>query len=142
MATGIEANILAALLSHLSGLTLTPAMSLAWPDIDFEPPAQGYLRATLVPNTVEQVTLGTNGKNRHRGLFQVDVFWKRNAGEIVPREKADLVAAQFKRGTVLTSGGLNIRINRPPRVAQTLESGPYTQTPVLISYQVDADNPS
>lgn len=142
MATGIESRILDGLLTRLSTLTLSPVMEVAWPDKDFTPPAQGYLRPSLVPNTVSQVTLGDTGKNRHRGLFQISVFWKRNAGEIVAREKADLVAVHFKRGTTITNGGLNIRIYRPPVVAQTFTDGSYSHTPVTISYQVDADNPS
>lgn len=142
MATGIESRIFDGLLSHLAGLTLTPAMAVAWPDVSFEPPAQGYLRPSLIPNTVSQVTLGTTGKNRHRGLFQVSVFWKRNAGELVPREKADLVAARFKRGIDIDANGLTIRIYRPPVVAATFEDGAYSHTPVTISYQVDAPNPS
>lgn len=142
MATGIEARITEALHTRLAALTLSPTMSVAWPDIDFTPPAAGYLRPTHVPNTVRQATLGSAGKNRYRGIYQVSVFWQRNAGELVPREKADLVAAHFKRGTVLTNGGLSIRIYAPPVVAQTMQDGAYTHTPVTIRYQVDADNPS
>lgn len=142
MATGIESKILEAFLSRLSSLSLTPAMEVAWPDKPFDPPEQGYLRATHVPNTVTQVTLGDAGQNRYRGIYQVSVFWKRGATEIVAREKADLVAAHFKRGTTLSNGGLSIRIYTPPVVAQTFEDGPYTQTPVTIRYQVDSANPS
>ena len=142
MATGIESRILEGLLDHLSDLTLTPAMAVAWPDLHFDPPAAGYLRPSLAPNTATQVTLGTSGRNRYRGLFQISVFWPRNSGGIAPREKADLVAVHFKRGTTISLTGGTIRIYRPPEIAATFPDDPYTHTPVTIYYQADFANPS
>lgn len=141
MATYTETQILRGLLDHLAELVLSPAMEVSWPNVAFTPPAEGYLRATHVPNTVNQVTLGDLGKNRHIGLFQIDVFWPQNAGDIAPMERAGAVAAHFKRGTVLTSESAVIRIIRPPSIAQALQSAPYIMIPVTIQYQVDASNP-
>lgn len=142
MATGIESRILEGLRAHLDGLLLAPPVPVAWNDKDFSPTARGYLRANLIPNTVNQVTLGTTGKNRHRGLFQISVMWPKGQGEMPAREIADSVAEYFKRGTDLTHLGIVIRIYRPPVIAQTFTDGMYSHTPVTISYQVDADNPS
>lgn len=142
MATGIESRIAEGLFAKLAALTLSPAMAVAWPDKEFTPPAAGYLRPSLVPNTVRQVTYGTAGKNRHRGLFQISVFWPRNAGAIVPREKADLVAVHFRRGTNISITGGTIRIYEPPVVPATFEDGAYSHTPVTMRYEVDFDNPS
>lgn len=141
MATGIEASILEGLLARLSSLTLSPAMSVAWPNVDFTPPAAGYLRAQHFPNTTNQVNLGDTGKNRHIGLFQVDVFWPVGTGEIAPKERAALVAAHFKRGTQITQDNLIIRVIQPPTVSGAITGDAFVQIPVFIQYQVDASNP-
>lgn len=142
MATYAETSIAEALLARLATLTLSPAMPVAYPNVTFTPPAAGYLRATHVPNTANQVTLGTSGKNRHLGIFQVDVFLPINGGISTPMEKAGAVAAHFKRGTTLTRDGISIRIVRPPEIRPALQSAPYLQVPVIIRYQADAANPA
>lgn len=142
MADFVETSIAEALFARLATLVLTPAMEIAWPNISFDPPTAGYLRATPVPNLASQVTLGDAGKNRFGGLFQVDVFWPQNDGIRPALERAGAVAAHFKRGTVLTRDGINVRITRPPEVRPHLQSPPYLQVPVMIRYQADAANPS
>ena len=142
MATGIEASIVEGLLARLATLTLSPAMSVAYPNVEFTPPEDGYLRAQHFPNTTNQITLGDTGENRHIGLFQVDVFWPKGAGEIAPKERAALVAAHFKRGTTITQDGLAIRIIQPPTVSGIINGDRFVQVPVTIPYQVDASNPT
>lgn len=142
MATYVETKILNALLSRLSSLTLSPAMPVAYPNVAFTPSATGYLRATHVPNTANQVTLGASGKNRFEGLLQVDVFWPEDAGLVAPSERAGAVAAHFKRGTDITLDSITVRIVTPPEIRQALQSPPYTQIPVMIRYQADAANPA
>lgn len=141
MATGIEATILDALCEHLSSLTLSPALSIAWPNVDFEPDEDGYLRATQLRNTATQISLGNSGKNRHSGIFQVDVFAKQGIGEESPVETASLIAAHFKRGTDITAGSYTVRVNFPPVVGSSVRSDPYLMVPVSIRYIVDTDNP-
>lgn len=142
MATYVETSITEALLAQLATLVLSPVLPIAYPNVTFTPPAAGYLRATPVPNIANQVTLGSSGKNRFEGLFQVDVFLPQNAGISTVLEKAGAVAAHFKRGTTLTRDGINVRITRPPEVRPHLQSPPYVQVPVMIRYQADAANPS
>lgn len=142
MATYVETSIVEALMARLATLTLSPALPVAWPNVDYTPPAAGYLRVTHAPNTATQVTLGTEGKNRHIGIFQVDVMLPIIIGISTPMEKAGAVAAHFKRGTVLTKDGISVRITRPPEIRPALQSLPYIQVPVIIRYQADADNPA
>lgn len=142
MATYVETSIVEALMARLLTLTLSPALPVAWPNVEYTPPAAGYLRATHAPNATNQVTLGTSGKNRHIGIFQVDVLLPITTGISTPMEKAGAVAAHFKRGTTLTKDGINVRIVRPPEIRPALQSLPYIQVPVIIRYQADADNPA
>lgn len=143
MATGIEAKILEGLLARLATLTTTPtAMPVAWPNVVYDPPETGYLRASHLPNTTEQVTLGGSGRNRHFGLFQVDVMWPKGTGNIAPMEIASQVVAHFKRGTSFTQNSVLILINSPPSVAPPIDADPFIQIPVTIEYQADTANPS
>ncbi len=143
MATYVETKIERALMYHMSTLVLSPVMSVAYPNADFTPPAAGYLRATHVPNTANQVTMGSNGKNRFLGLLQIDIMWPQNSGGYsAPMERAGAVAAHFKRGTNITLDGVTVRIVRPPETRPMLKSPPYVQVPVMIRYQADAANPS
>lgn len=142
MATYVETKIFEGLLNHLSGLTLSPTMSIAWPGVAFTPPAAGYLRVRHFPNVTDQVTLGTSGKNRHVGTFQVEVLWPQDGGESTPKERAGAIVARFKRGTSITRESVIIRIIRPPSIAPSLEEPPYLSIPVSIRYQADTDNPT
>lgn len=145
MATYVETKIERALIGHLGALTLTPALPIAFPNSAFDQTTtgkDGYLRATHVPNTVSQITLGDLGKNRFLGIFQIDVMWPKNTGYVTSGEIAGAVAAHFKRGTDIALDGITVRIIKPPRIAQALQSDPFVQIPVMVQYQADADNPS
>jgi hypothetical protein len=142
MATTADAIILDGLLEHLSGLTLSTPLTVAYPNVDFSPPSTGYLRATHFPNETTQVTLGDTGQNRHTGFLQVSVMWPNGTGDIIPLDIAGEVIARFKRGTVISKGGLSIRIINPPTISPALQDDPFTQYPITIRYQADAANPS
>ena len=142
MATYIEAKIFEALATKLAALTLSPTMQVAWPNVDFTPPASGYLRATHLPADTRQASLGDAGLNRHIGIFQVDVFLAEGGGETAVKDIAGAVIAHFKRGTVLTTGGIVLKVNEPPTLGPVLKASPYIQAPVTIRYMVDAANPS
>lgn len=141
--TTVEAKIADALLTYLGTLTLSQALPIAMPNVDFTPPAGGkYLSAAHLPNATSQVTLGDNGFNRHIGLLQVSVVWPQNAGDIEPKEIAGQVVAHFKRGTVISHDGITLRIVQPPSVAPAIPDPPGYQIPVTIPYMIDAANPS
>lgn len=139
----VETSIFEALCARLAAGTFTGTPSIAWPNVAFDPPAAGYLAASLFPSEAQQVTLGGSGYNRHTGLFQVSVFLPKGEGEVDVRTVASEVVAQFKRGTDLTSGSFTLRIVRPPTVGPALYEGnsPYVQIPVTIRYVCDALNP-
>lgn len=143
MATYVETRIYEGLCERLSALTLSPALSIALPGKPFTPDAAaGYLRVTHLPNRAEQVTLGSDGYNQHRGIFQVDVLQPASAGIVVAAEIAGAVAAHFKRGTNITREGALIRVTAPPSIAQALQSAPFIQIPVSIPWAVEALNPA
>src|SRR5690606_41015641 len=106
MATGTEASILTAMLTHLGTLTFSPALAVAYPGVNF--PAAGqtkpdnYLSVSFIPNRTDTLSIG-EGHQRHQGLLQVSVYWKSGVGLVKPLEAADKVIQHFAKGTRLQS---------------------------------------
>ena len=138
MTLGIEAGILDALLFRLSEYTTT--LDIAYPGIEFTPDGN-HIEAQILPNTVNQVSLGTNGYNRHEGLMQITVVWKSGAGVIAPAEIASEIVAHFKRGTAIIRNGLTVK-TRPPRTTQAIPDGGWLRFSVIIPWFVDSLNPA
>lgn len=155
--TTAESIIEEALLHRLSTLVLSPVVPVAWPRTKFDPvPTSPYLRPKFVPVPTQQMALGSNGPNRHSGLFQVSVFYPAlpdatasvPKGSIAPAEIAGSVIKHFKRGTIINRNGLFVRVgsadgsaNVPWRSPAIEEPGWY-QIPVTIPWWCDADNPT
>ncbi len=142
MANGVEASIFTALHEHLSSLTLSPAMPIAWPNVDYTPGDDGYLRVDHLPNTTAQATLGTTGKNRHRGIFQIAVHWPKGQGRTKPTDAADSIIAWFKRGTSLTENGVIVRVDAPPSLGPSMVDGEFFMMPISVPYTAEANNPT
>lgn len=142
MATYVEGIIFEALAIKLAALTLSPAVPIAWPNIDESGIPGDYLRPTHIPSPTSQITLGDDGQNRHVGTFQVDVFWRVGQGLSAPLARAGAIAAHFRRGTVLVNGSIAVRVIRPPSVGPALQEPTHLMVPVSIRYQADAANPS
>jgi hypothetical protein len=132
--SGVETRIYEALAAQLAALALTPAMPIAWPNVDFKPPATGYLRASFLPAATGAFARSGTGSNEHRGIFQIDVFWPENKGETEPSNKAAAIIAHFKRGTVLSREGATIRIDDPPYRGPSLQEPGFLQIPVSVPY--------
>ena len=142
MSDTIETKIDSALFGRLATLTLPPTHQIAWPTVNMTPTGQ-HLRVDNLWNDPRTVTLGDAGKNRYVGLFQVSVAWPVNLGAIGPADVAGAIAAHFKRGTVMTHEGINVRVVRPPlRLPAFTEDNTWYVIPVRVPYQADAANPS
>lgn len=139
----IEAGIADALFYHLNGLTLSPALPVAWPGVEFTPPSAGnFLRAMLIEATPDVATLGDSGYNRHSGILIVFVHAVTGIGEIVAKQIASQVAAHFKRGTDISRNGQVVRIVQPPGVGGSIIDGDRLIVPVRIRWFADSQNPA
>ncbi len=140
MATYFETKIYNALIGKLVALTLSPSLSVAYPNVPFTPPEDGYLRVSHFPNLVQQITVGDTGINRYTGILQIDLFSPENEGIVGASEVAGEIAQHFKRGTFIDSDGAVVRVISPPIIATGLSSPPYLQTPISIRWQADVAN--
>ena len=142
MATGIEANILEALSARMAALVLSSPLPVSWANVDYVPiTGTGYITTQQLPNQTMQASLGTTGKNRHRGIFQISVFWPKGKGQVTPLGTVGEIITHFKRGTVLTAGGISVRIDAPPYANPAMVDGAFFMTPISVPYVAETDNP-
>ena len=81
---------------------------IAFPNVPFKPVnGTPYLRPTFFPADTVQASMGANGKDETNGVYQVEVIIPLGSGR---PQLVDTVADLFRRGTVLTYNGVNVRI--------------------------------
>lgn len=134
----VEASIVRGVLGHLAGLTLSPALPVAYPNVSFTPPSSGgYLRINLFKLPASRPNIGANAFTRHEGLIQIDAIYPQGGGEPPIVDTAALIKAHFDIGTVITQDGFNIRVLSPPTVETLQRDDPWAFVPVTISYTCD-----
>ena len=71
-----------------------------------------WFRATYLPAAPYAVGLGEGGRERHIGLYQVDVFTPRGEGDTIARSLAATIKGAFPRGGSIAYQGITIVIER------------------------------
>lgn len=117
MATSIEGKIAEALFARLATLTLSPALSIAWPNVTFALPAGTYLRVDSLRNTTDRLTIANDGPHRQQGIMQVTVNGQLDDGEPALLDIAGQIADHFPAGLRLPFTGGEVRIAKRPDVA-------------------------
>lgn len=138
-AIGTEAQIVRALLARLQALALTPALPVAYPDVEFKPPATGmWLEAAIFQAPTEAVSIPHDGWNSYTGFMQVTLVAPENTGQVQTAQVAAQIVNWFKRGTSMIDGATTVTIFKPPYASPTLEDRNTTRTPVTVRYQAFA----
>lgn len=131
-------DIKAALANRLDSTTDRPPID--WENYGFSPadlPRNAtdlFLRETLLPAATDGACLFEDGLERHSGIYQVDVFIPEGEGRST---WPDTIATRFKRGTILTYNGINVRIvisSQLPGARESSESNYYIK-PIQIEYE-------
>jgi hypothetical protein len=127
-------DIQAALDTRLS--SYSGGYEIAWPNTNFEPEAnQTFLSPTFIPADTVQAGLGENGKDNTQGLYQIDVVYPAGSGRsTIP----DGLADHFKRGTILSYNGLNVRI-RSVSISPALTEGAFHFVPITVDFYTYTD---
>ena len=123
-----------ALNQHLQAYGVANTRDIAYENVEYEPvTGTAFLRATNLPATTQQASLGTSGQEKHEGIFQVDVFSPVDRAQANSLAEADAVANYFQRGTTLTYNGVNVRIYTSSHGSGTRD-GSWFILPVFIDY--------
>lgn len=91
-----------------------------------------YLRAFVLFGDSVQASLGTSGKDRTDGVFQVDVMTPHGVGQTT---WPDLIADHFKRGTDLTQNSVTLT-TRSVSIAPGFKDDHFYIVPVSVSWYV------
>ena len=128
------ADIFDALFAKVGTLvTGSPSLPVAYPEVAFDPPADGkYLAVSVFTNRPAWEGLASGKIDQ--GILQIDVVWPKNQGLIAPAEIADLVKAHFARPCVMQSGTAQVRVSGEPWCAAPLIELSETRIPVSVRW--------
>ena len=70
-----------------------------------------WSRATFLPAETLRETLGVTGRNRLRGLYQIDLFYPADTGALAANEMADEVINDFRPGIQLIHQQSNLIVH-------------------------------
>lgn len=125
-------DILEGCLERLQSIGLSPVIPIAWPGVNFTPPAEGmWLEAKLFPNEPMDPSWNNDSCTIARGFFQVIVGYRPGTGEIAASTIADAVIAHFAKGTELGP----VRVIKKPWRSPAIEDGAKSLIPVTIPYR-------
>lgn len=138
----IEADILDALMAHLTTPALTGSPPIAYPLVAYSPTiGTAYLDARAPLRAVpEQYGHAFDSDVIHSGIFQVDAVMPDGKGEGPGLDLSALVAARFVAGTELDAGGHLLRVMAPPAIAASIKDAPWVRFPISIPYRLVANS--
>jgi hypothetical protein len=113
----------------------TPAIPVAWENVEFNPPAGRFASAHLIPNEAKSLFLDGSGRTRV-GIFQVSLHMPIGTGAGAARALVDSLDAAFP--ITITSGGLRIWLLSPFSAAPPLNQPSRFVVPVSAHYKAFA----
>ena len=113
----------------------TPALPVAWENLNFTPPAGTYLRAFVLRGDTTSKDLAGALRNRI-GIFQINIVAAAGAGAGPAEAIAADLEALFPNNLQLTQGGFTVQVITPLRVRNGMPDDRYT-LPVDLQYRAD-----
>jgi hypothetical protein len=127
-------DISVALNQRLDAYATANSRDVAFENIKHEPTEGSlYLRPTVLPADTEAAGIGSNGKEHHQGIFQIDVFAPIDDPKATALNEADSIADYFTQELTLTYNGINVRLREISMGTASRESA-WFMVPVLIDY--------
>lgn len=135
MATTDEVDVLQTLFDHLSGLTTTPATTIAWPNGNFEPSGYPYLRVNVIPLRSGRISESGDMK-RHDGILQISIVEERGAGMHRTARIAGQLIDHFRQGVTIYHDDSDraVQITEPGHQVAPFDDANETVTPVQFRF--------
>jgi hypothetical protein len=124
----------AALKARLAALVFSPAIPIAWGNVNYTPNGGRFLRAQIarVPN--QRLTIAKG--NRQAGSLVVAVASVAGNGTGEGEGIADAIEAWFPVDLILPMASGRLRITTTPSIRDGYEDAGYWRTPVVIPFEV------
>lgn len=131
------ADIAEALLAKVATLTVgSPALPIAYPEIDFDPETESHDGKYLDVRdfTNRPAWEGLTAGKLDQGILQITVVWPRSLGVIAPKAAADEVMAHFAKGTIMVHGSAKVKVSSEPWQAAPLSDDADLRVPISIPW--------
>lgn len=99
-----------------------------------------YIREDFLPAQTFQADLGTSGRNRHQGIYQLTLVYPPEGPFAADNKQTELLA-HFKRGTRIEYGGIVVVIE-PPWPGPKQAEADWIRRPLNIPYFSYLNNPA
>lgn len=118
--------------------SITPALSIAWEGVNFEPPSDGskYLKCSFGIKEPDDTCVG-GGYYRENIIFYVYVMDKLGIGTGSAYQTAEDIRNLFKLKTTFTEDYVLIRILKTPHIAGSLKTADRLVVPVSVALTVE-----
>lgn len=105
-----------------------------WENSTFTPPnATPWAAVSYIPAQPDVATLGDDGEDEVRGIFQIDLNYPVNSGTQASEQKADSIAQLFKAGERFTYSGQQVVIRSCGRSASYVADS-WWRTNISVSF--------
>jgi hypothetical protein len=123
-------SILETKLATVAGLPVVQAENTLYKPAN----TPSWCRTTLLPAATVVESIGTDGRERKNGLFQVDLFYINNSGYTAAMSMADLIIATFTKGIYLNDTSFTVMVLRS--YMDSAKPFPnYYQLPVIVEWE-------
>ena len=128
-------SIRAALETRLNAMS--PSLATAWEGVPYTPiTGTPYQQVNLLLADTVNPTLGDK-MYRVVGFMQVLLCYPPGTGPKAASQRAELIRNQFSRGLGLSSGGIEVLIDRTPTIAPAIIDADRYRLPVTIYFSAD-----
>jgi hypothetical protein len=129
-----EMSIWLALKGRVQTLTLSPAVAVVYPKENA--PEGKHIRVRHLPNENQRPFMGSTDPVWRRGILQLSIMSPISAKEAsdVDMQIAGKIAEHFAQDTPMRHGGLSVKVERAPDIAQAFRDGEHWHTPVSVRW--------
>lgn len=120
-------------------LGLTPAVPIAFENVEFTPPDGMYLRCQFTIRTPDDPVFPA-GYHRERIEMQVFVVDKLGGGTATVISKAEQIRDAFHKGITFSETGTSVYVLRTPQIAGSMVLSDRVIVPVMIDLVVEVYN--
>ncbi len=111
---------------------LSPALPVAYPNLNFDPPSEGmWLDFRTFWNGNENYGMSDSGPSIERGFFRIIVNAPAGSGQSAAQAVAELIATAFPKGTTFNVA----RTDRAPEITGPIQDDPWLMIPVTIYWR-------
>ena len=95
-----------------------------------------FCRSTLLNSEPMPLTVGPNGNNQYKGLYQVDLFYPQDNGTTTQNALAGLVIDAFPRSLILNDAttGLNVHVDMSWQLTAYTVQQNYYVVPISVRW--------